>query len=393
MKNYDAAIIGGGPIGGFAAEKIASKGFKVAIFEKNNKIGEPVKCAGLVSSRVLKLCNITKENIIQNKIKGANIHSPIDNILRIGGDKVNAIVINRNAFDKEIINNAEKKGAELNLKNEFIDGKKIDDHIKFTTSTSEKYKCNLLIGADGPNSRVRTVFSFQKPTEFLKGVVADIDGIKMDPDFVEIFLGNKIAPGFFAWIIPTDNEGKKARIGLCIKEQSEASLNHYFNHFLKHEFTYKFFKDIKISNKIGGIIPFGPIKNLHKPNVMIVGDAAAQVKPTSGGGISPGLTCANYCSEVAINAISDNNFDEYNLSKYNKFCKRIVLKELDKGMIFRKIFLKLDDMQIDLYIKKFQDKNILDIISKYGDIDYPSKLIPKLIRKQPSLLKLLSNLI
>ena len=79
--------------------------------------------------------------------------------------------------------------------------------------------------------------------------------------------------------------------------------------------------------------------------------------------------------------------------KYQKLCNKNVLKELEKGMIFRKIYLNLNDNQIDCYIKKFQEKKFKDIISKYGDIDYPSKLAPELIKKAPSLLKLATNLL
>jgi geranylgeranyl reductase family protein len=393
MVKYDVSIIGGGPIGASVAEKIASKGYDVSIFEKKAVVGIPVNCAGLVSSRVFNLCCISQEKIIQNRIKGANIHSPSGNLLTIGGDKVHALVINREIFDMELIKKAEEKGVKVFLKNKFINAKKIENHIEFKTSKNDKYKCKLLIGADGPNSIVRKTFSFPKPKEYLKGIGAEIENTKLNPDFVEIFIGNKLAPGFFAWIIPTNQEGSKARIGLCVKEKSQHSLDYYLNIFLKNKFTSTYFKKIKIIHRIGGIIPLGPLKNFYKSNVMLVGDAAAQVKPTSGGGIYPGLMCANYCSKVSLDAIEKNNFKKDYLRKYQKLCHKNVLNELEKGMKFRRIYQNLNDNQIDFYIKKFQDKKINDIISKYGDIDYPSKLAPELIKKSPSLLRLATNLI
>ena len=292
MKKYDVTIIGGGPIGGAAAQIFSTKGYNVSIFEKKDKIGEPVNCAGLVSHRVLELCNINKNTIVQNKIKGANIHSPSGNILQIGGNKNHAYVINRKLFDQKIIDSAEDKGAKIFLKNKLIKAKNIDSNVEFTTSKKQKYKCSLLIGADGPNSTVRNIFSFQKPKEILKGIGAEIENTNLNPDYVEIFIGNNIAPGFFAWIIPTNRSGSKARIGLCGKEKSQFPISHYFNSFLKNKYLSNYFKNIKIASRLGGLIPIGPIKPFVKSNIILIGDAAAQVKPTSGGGLYPGLMCA-----------------------------------------------------------------------------------------------------
>jgi flavin-dependent dehydrogenase len=144
---------------------------------------------------------------------------------------------------------------------------------------------------------------------------------------------------------------------------------------------------------MGGIIPIGLLSKFYKPHVMLVGDAAAQVKPTSGGGLYPGLMCADYCSTIAIESIKNNNFNKNQLKKYQKLVQKNISSELDKGMRFRNIFLKLDDNILDIYIKKLQKNKIIDTISKYGDIDYPSKLVPKLIKKSPSLLKIATNLI
>ena len=103
MQKYDVAIAGGGPVGGYVAKAIASEGFKVALFEEHKQIGAPLKCAGLVTSRVFDFFNISKKEIVQNEIFGANIHSPSGNILSVGGDRVHALAIDRPKFDEEIM--------------------------------------------------------------------------------------------------------------------------------------------------------------------------------------------------------------------------------------------------------------------------------------------------
>ncbi|MCK5031717.1 MAG: hypothetical protein KAR64_09640, partial [Thermoplasmatales archaeon] len=135
------------------------------------------------------------------------------------------------------------------------------------------------------------------------------------------------------------------------------------------------------------------LKKTHTSNVMLVGDAAAQVKPTSGGGIYSGLLCGSYCSSVAIEALQKNNFASQFLKKYHKLWSTDIGRELYLGMKFRKLFKSLTDLQMNKYIEKFQKQKITEIISKHGDIDYPSKLVKPLLKQTPSLIRLLPSII
>jgi len=393
MLEFDVAIVGGGPIGGYVAGEIVRKKFKVAIFEKHKEIGAPVNCAGLVTPRVFDFLDISKKIVIQNKVKGAHIHSPSGDILTIGGDKVHAFVIDRSKFDREIIKKSEEKGAEIFLENNVLSAQKIDKHIELKTSRNYDIKCKLLVGADGPYSKIRDRFAFPEPTEFLRGIGAEITNTNINPDFVEIFVGRNIAPDFFAWIIPTNKDGTTARVGLCIGQKTPHYPKHYFSNFFKNKRSSKFLKDAKITKYIGGVVPLGALKKTCASNVLVVGDAAAHVKPTSGGGIYTGLLCANHCSTVAIEALQKNNYTFQLLKKYHKLWSTDIGRELYLGMKFRKVYKRLTDKQIDKYIEKFQNPKIKEIISKYGDIDYPSKLVKPLLKKTPSLLKLLPSVI
>ena len=126
---------------------------------------------------------------------------------------------------------------------------------------------------------------------------------------------------------------------------------------------------------------------------MLVGDAAAQVKPTSGGGIYPGLICATHCANTAIEALEKNDFSPSFLKKYQKNWEKEIGFELKIGMKFRKIFKNLSDKQFNNIVEKFQDPKIIETINKYGDIDYPSKLLKPLLKKTPFLIRLLPNIV
>ena len=391
LKNVDVAVVGGGPVGCYVSREIAVRGYRVVVFEKNKEIGVPLKCAGLVSERVFDFYKGSKEEIIQNRVKGAHVHSPSGDVLTIGGDKTRAYVINRVNFDKKMAEKSCDAGVEIFLKNKVFSVRKRKNEVDVYSGAStnpQHVRCKLLIGADGPHSMVRETFGMPPPSEMLKGIGAEVSNVNLNPDFVEIFLGGKIAPGFFAWIIPTDTDGDRGRIGLCVPSDASFSLKHYFSAFYNHQNVKPFLKQAKIVSKTGGVIPFGFLRKTYDSNVMIVGDAAAQVKPTSGGGLFTGLLSGKHCLAVSAESLEENDFTRGKLRRYQERWQRDIGREIRIGMRMRKIFKNLNDKQLDMYLGKMQDSEFIEIINKHGDIDFPSKLMKPLLRK-PSVLLLI----
>ncbi len=387
MKEYDIAVVGGGPTGCFVAEQLASKGRHVVVFEEHSTIGEPVHCAGLVTQRVFDISKCSPTRIVQNTIYGAVIHSPSGSTLTIGGEKVHGLVINRQRFDETLSQNAQTAGAEILIGYKVVSAKKQENHITLTIQQNEQtltVQCNILIGTDGPHSRIRNIFGFPHPIEMLQGIGAELSDTELDPRFVHIFVGRNIAPGFFAWIIPTNTQGTTARIGLCIRKQSNHPLQHYFTALLQQSLL----QGTNVMKRFGGAIPLGPLKKTVDDHVMLVGDAAAQVKPTSGGGIYPGLVCATQCAIVAEEALQKQQFDGQFLKNYHTKWTKEIGRELSLGMKFRKIFTSLTDEQLNKYLEKLNNKKTIEIINTHGDIDYPSRLALPLLKTSPSLLSL-----
>ncbi len=368
MRRYDVVVVGGGPVGGLVARQVSSQGFSTLILEEHKKIGTPVRCAGLVTERVLNLVDAPKD-IILNNIKGACIHFPGGHHIHIGGQKTHAFSIDREKFDRYVVQKALAEGAKLQLNCRVID----IHNKKVILKGGKEIGYEFLVGSDGPRSIVRQKFGFPKPREMILGLNAEVYR-DHDCSLVDIFFGEKIAPGFFSWIIPA---GDIVRVGLGVREGYNP--RKYFQLFLNT-------LDIDFPVSVhSGFIPLGPLTNFVHNNVALVGDAACQVKPSSGGGLFPGLIAALNCGDALVHALEE----DASLATYPKEWLSQVGKELKKGYLLRKFFLHMDDRKLEKLFHILSTGDICSIINDYGDIDYPSRVIFQIIKKHPSILKFL----
>jgi flavin-dependent dehydrogenase len=246
---------------------------------------------------------------------------------------------------------------------------------------TESVHCKLLIGADGANSNVADKLGFQRAKELLRGYGSnDASPVDIDSDFVKIFSGNEIAPGFFAWLIPS------VRVGLCTS-RGDKSPRYYFEKLLNNPEFKKISGNMTCGSYTAGIIPISKIDKIYSDNVMLVGDAASQVKPLSGGGVYTGLKGAIHCANVAVRALENGNYTRNILKMYQLKWDEEFRKEMKRAYLIRKIVRDLEDKQIEEGFDIFNDKKLLSMLNKKGDIDYPTKLALPVLKSAPKLMK------
>ena len=287
MKKTDKiVIVGAGPIGCYTAQLLKNYGFDPLVLEEHKEVGRPVSCAGIVGRDVFSTDMIippSKKSIL-NTIDGAKIsyHGSSFLLKRPGV----AYIIDRAAFDKEL-----SEGLNIEFNTKLTDVEKSGPGYRIKTSNGEYY-ADLLIGADGPGSKVRKALKFDHNMRLYKGLQYRIEYDIADKDRVEV---SYVKPfSLFTWLIPERNG--IVRVGtICDKPIQE------LDRFIKE-------RNIKgeIIEKNAGPIPIGTCE-LTKGRAALVGDAACQIKPITSGGIYYGMKSA----EILAQAIRDDRLSDY----------------------------------------------------------------------------------
>lgn len=379
---FDVVIVGAGPAGGLAAQRIARKGWEVAVLEEHREVGEPIQCGGLVTPRVFDY--VTCKETILGKIHGAEIFSPKGRRLTIDGHETEAVVVDRAMFDRAILTDAVRAGAHTFLgaqaQGARVEGRGVEVTVD-RDGHKETIRGKILIGCDGVRSNVAKWFHILRPKKILPGFEVELAGVRGDPGFVKLFVGHEIAPGFFGWIIPS---GDTARVGLCVGEGNAYA---YLQKMLKHPAVEQYTRGAQPILYIVGGIPIGFPRRTYADHVMVVGDAACQAKATSGGGIFTSLHCADLAAQTALEALEKGDYSAKMMHRYHKAWTKSIGKELRKDLAIHESYERLTDAQFEELFEIFGDPEVLRLIEDTADIDFPSKIGWTLIRRDPRILK------
>lgn len=372
MTRYDVAVVGAGPVGSTFARYIADKGFKVLMLEKKKEIGVPLQCAGLLGKKIKNL-NILPDELILNQVYGAYLHSPSDSILKVGRKEPEAYVIDRVGYDKFLAKLAVDTGAELFLNHKVIDINTNTGEIQ-TDGATKDFQADIIVGADGHSSIISNVFNSQSKSFMAAQYLLDIGDNVFDSDYVHLHVDSSISPGFL-WIIPISSS--KVRIGL-FANMDYKELNNYLRTFMMSQES---LENAEIIKKYHGHIPiYESKKNLVKDRTLLLGDAASQVKPTTGGGLIIGFECAKIAAETIKKTL--DNGDHTILREYESNYKKRFKSELKVQLEVQRIFESLTNDDLDQMFLKLKEGNAEEMISKYGDMDTQSTLIKEMIKNR-----------
>jgi len=377
MKRYDVAVVGGGPSGLNVSKRLAERGLDVLLLERKSEIGTHVICTGILGKEVFQKFDLAGDSVLR-EIKNVKVVSPYGSSMTYQHPAPFAYVVDRKKFDKYLAQEADSKGVEIELENRVLDIAVNRNDVEVTTKVEggglRKFSAKLAVIATGIDTHLNKKLGLGYPKDFLNGAQAEIE--IENNDSTAVFVGKNIALGAFAWAVPTAD--RRVRIGLLTENDPIVCFERLMEKFYPEKTGDLDKKRIQVK-----AIAQGLVSKSYGDRVIALGEAAGQVKTTTGGGIYFGLLCSEIASEVIMKSYQAGSFKSSRLAEYEKFWKRAIQKEIVIGYYARRIWARLNDMQVEKIFQIARSDGIIPLIRDKGNFDWHSDLILTLIKKFP----------
>jgi len=363
LKRYDVVVIGGGPAGSYVAYKLAEVGYGVVVLEQKRTLGEPVCCTGIIGREYVSSFTID-DSVILRQANSARLFSPSGRWLRLWREETQAYIIDRAAFNVAMGSRAQDAGAEYVLDSLVGNIEVGDDKVRVEATHQEErlnFEARVVVIATGFGSGLAQKLGLGKVSDFVIGAQAEVETIGVDE--IEIYFGQEIAPGFFAWLVPTSPQ--TARVGLLSRQSPGLYLKKLMVSLLAQG------KIVSAEAELSyGGISLKPLARTHSERLVVVGAAAGQVKPTTGGGIYYGLLCADIAANNLHRALESDDLSAKGLASYEREWKRKLGWELKIGYWARKFYERLSDQQIDRIFDIIKSNGIDEALLEANDLSF-----------------------
>ncbi|MFH1639307.1 MAG: NAD(P)/FAD-dependent oxidoreductase [Chloroflexota bacterium] len=335
----DIIVIGGGPVGSHTAYQLARMGHSVTVLEKRRRFGGSVCCTGIVSLECVQSFAID-DRLILRRVNSARLFSPSGNLLHLKRRESVACVIDRAGLDDFMADRAKREGAKFILG---VDVQRVevgDDRVKIRVNYAGQetfLEARVVVLATGSYSNLIGQ-SGQSSQDFVLGVQAEVESPGADE--IEVYFGREIAPGFFAWLVPT--LPGKALTGLLSRHNAGS----YLRKLLSSLQTQGKITSVRVNMSYRRVMLKSGART-YGNRLLMVGSTAGQVKPITGGGIYFGLLAAEIAADTLHKALQQDDLSAGNLAGYEHEWKNQLGKDITAGTYVRDFFERLSDPQID----------------------------------------------
>jgi geranylgeranyl reductase family protein len=365
----DVIVVGAGPAGNNAALSLASQGYGVTVMDSRENIGDKL-CTGLVGEECFRRYPIDP-SLVYREINAASVVSPSGEVVRFETPRPVARVVNRVAYVTSFADRARESGAEYLLGRRVVSLEQHKNRVSVATDEGT-VEARALVLAAGFGSQLNRQLGLGEPADYVVGIQALVrtEGI----DEVKVYLGRDVAPGFFAWLVPT--EPGYALAGLLVRKNAPER----FATFISAREAEGRITEI-VNKPVCWGIPLRPLRKTYTDRVLVVGDAAGQVKPTTGGGIFYSLLASEVASGALHQALSEDKLSANRLGAYQKEWKNLLSTELEVGYSARRVFEYLGDSHISSLIHQASNNGFIAELADSPDVsfDWHSSMISKIM--------------
>jgi digeranylgeranylglycerophospholipid reductase len=328
MKNeYDIVVVGAGPAGSMAARFAAEQGVSVLMLEKDRDVGYPVRCGEAVNKKGVEEFIASNDKWIAAKINKFSLNSP-DGTEAVVEFQETGYILERRIFDYELAKTASNAGAEI-LTRAYVNGLLFEDGkvagVKYEFNGEQKeVRAKIVIAADGVESRVGRWAGLETHCDFRDMeccVQITAANVNVNSDTCYFYFGKDFAPNGYFWIFPKGENIANIGLGVSGLIGKKKSASSFLDTFMGSKYP-----NASVLTKIAGGVPCSPtLKKISALGIMLVGDAAHQVNPLSGGGITSGMIGGSIAGRIAGEAIKMNKLEHifsYDKEWYNRIGKK-----------------------------------------------------------------------
>ncbi len=386
--DYDVVVIGAGPGGSMAAMTLAEEGASVLMVEKRPEIGVPVRCGEAVGTVAMEEFGIRgDERFIANKTRGVYLYSPNGTKVEMITEKPNGYVLERRYFDKYLAIRAAGAGAEVRTRT-YATGLIRDEGMVRGVrlrcfDENMEVGCKCVVGADGVEGKVGrwAGMDTRSPlSQLTSNVQFEMVGVEVDPEVLEFYFGNSVAPKGYAWVFPKGDD--VANVGLGVRDYSATA----FEHLQRFVASKEHLRKGGIVDVVAGGVPVeGPIKESVANGLLLVGDAARQIDPLTGGGIYNAMHCGVIAAKTIAEAIEKGDLSAAGLKGYEERWRADLGEKLLKSTRVKEALEKLSDEEFDKIARSMQGVNL-------GDVDIKD-VTKAIFRMPPELLNFIRSLL
>ena len=375
---HDVIVIGAGPAGLHAARLLSERGLDTVVLEEHESIGRPIHCTGILAREAFDEFGLPWDAIL-NPLEAARFVSPAGRDVVYRPDRAEAVVIDRAVFDARLAEHATSAGARIHCGTRVVGVRCEADFVSVDTSAGSAFHAQACVLATGARYALHRQLALQPPALLLHTAQAELPVAR--PGDVELHFGAEMAPKGFAWVVPVSRGDRTyARVGVMCANAAPRHFNRMVGRIRARWGIHVETTPAPLQK----ILPLSAIARTYGHRLLVVGDAAGLVKPTTGGGIYYSLVSATLAADTLADAMACGDFGASSLAGYERRWREHLDAELTTQLSLRVLAERLSDEDIEDFFELALTDGVMPIVRRTATFNRHRQLILALFKHPPA---------